>query len=102
MKSDWELENAYLGKCVLFELEFICFKCLGIIKLFLLLKGNAKPYLDVKVDKTIVSNLSDDGWDIVTTSDLNRVASYAGKQTSQLANNFLNRVSCIEDYMKSS
>lgn len=65
LKSDWDLENAYLG--------------------------NAKPHLDIRVQKSSVSNLTD--WDIVSTSDLNRVANYAGKQTSQLANNFLNRVS---------
>ena len=65
MKSDWDLECAYLG--------------------------NAKPFLDIKVQKTNANNLTD--WDIVTTSDLNRVATYAGKQTSQLANNFLNKVS---------
>ena len=64
LKSDWDLENAYLG--------------------------NAKPHLDIRVQKTSVSNLTD--WDIVSASDLNRVATYAGKQTSQLANNFLNRV----------
>lgn len=64
LKSDWDLENAYLG--------------------------NAKPQLEIRVQKISVSNLTD--WDIVSSSDLNRVASYAGKQTSQLANNFLNKV----------
>lgn len=65
LKSDWDLENAYLA--------------------------HTKPHLAIRVQKTSVSNLTD--WDIVSTSDLNRVATYAGKQTSQLANNFLNRVS---------
>lgn len=71
MKSDWDLENAYLG--------------------------NAKPYLEIKVQKINVSqSLANEDWDIITTSELNRVATYAGKQTSQLANNFLNKVSSIE------